>query len=120
MLALLTTTMLFAVTACAEILGCYTVYLWLKAARSRWWLVPGAASLGLFAWLLTLHRAAVPAGSMPLMAVSILPWPCSGSGPLNTNVRTIGICLVPGYVSQGWPSLCLDHEHPEPLLLLRP
>src|SRR5215510_14198007 len=55
MRALLTTAMLFVVTACAEIIGCYTVYLWLKAARSRWWLVPGAVSLGLFAWLLTLH-----------------------------------------------------------------
>ena len=55
MLALLTTTVLFVLTACAEMLGCYTVYLWLKAARSTWWLVPGVAGLGLFAWLLTLH-----------------------------------------------------------------
>ena len=31
---LLTTTMLFVLTAGAEILGCYTVYLWLKAAGS--------------------------------------------------------------------------------------
>jgi YnfA/UPF0060 family uncharacterized protein len=52
---LLITTIVFVLTACAEILGCYTVHLWLKAARSRWWLVPGAVSLGLFAWLLTLH-----------------------------------------------------------------
>jgi small multidrug resistance family-3 protein len=49
---------LFAVTALAEIVGCYLPYLWLKEGRSAWLLVPAAASLALFAWLLTLHPAA--------------------------------------------------------------
>jgi small multidrug resistance family-3 protein len=46
---------LFAVTAIAEILGCYLVYLWLKQGKSAWLLAPAAASLALFAFLLTLH-----------------------------------------------------------------
>lgn len=46
---------LFAVTAVAEILGCYLVYLWLKQGKSAWLLAPAAASLALFAFLLTLH-----------------------------------------------------------------
>ncbi|WP_426732053.1 YnfA family protein [Myxococcus faecalis] len=46
---------LFILTALAEIIGCYLPYLWLRQGRSGWWLVPAAASLAIFAWLLTLH-----------------------------------------------------------------
>jgi len=46
---------LFAVTAFAEIIGCYLPYLWLRQNGSPWLLLPAAASLALFAWLLTLH-----------------------------------------------------------------
>ncbi|MCA1616398.1 MAG: YnfA family protein [Acidobacteria bacterium] len=46
---------LFIVTACAEIVGCYLPYLWLKEKKSGWLLIPAAASLAAFAWLLTLH-----------------------------------------------------------------
>ena len=49
------TLLLFVATALAEIVGCYLPYLWLKEGRSAWLLVPAAASLALFAWLLTLH-----------------------------------------------------------------
>lgn len=49
---------LFIVTALAEIIGCYLPYLWLKEGRSVWLLLPAAASLALFAWLLSLHPTA--------------------------------------------------------------
>ncbi|GGC04990.1 YnfA family protein [Pseudoduganella buxea] len=49
---------LFAVTALAEIAGCYLPWLVLKQGRSAWLLVPAAVSLALFAWLLTLHPSA--------------------------------------------------------------
>jgi small multidrug resistance family-3 protein len=39
--------------AFAEIAGCYAVWAWLKLERSPLWLVPGALSLALFAFLLT-------------------------------------------------------------------
>jgi small multidrug resistance family-3 protein len=55
MMAFVKTAALFVLTAGAEIFGCYTVYAWLKANRPAWWLGPGAVSLALFAWLLTLH-----------------------------------------------------------------
>lgn len=45
--------------AVAEIAGCYAVWAWLRLGRSPFWLVPGAASLALFAFLLT--RIDVPA-----------------------------------------------------------
>lgn len=49
---------LFVLTAIAEIVGCYLPYLWLRKNGSAWLLVPAAASLALFAWLLTLHPTA--------------------------------------------------------------
>lgn len=50
--------LLFVVTALAEIIGCYLPYLVLREQKSAWLLLPGALSLMLFAWLLTLHPAA--------------------------------------------------------------
>ena len=55
---LVVTTTLFLATAVAEIVGCYLPYLWLKGRAPLWVLVPAAASLALFAWLLTLHPTA--------------------------------------------------------------
>jgi small multidrug resistance family-3 protein len=52
------TFVLFVLTALAEIIGCYLPYLWLKQGRSAWLLIPAAASLAVFAWLLTLHPTA--------------------------------------------------------------
>ena len=51
-------TCLFAVTALAEIVGCYLPWLVLKQNKSLWLLLPAALSLALFAWLLTLHPTA--------------------------------------------------------------
>jgi small multidrug resistance family-3 protein len=52
------TLLLFVVTGIAEIVGCYLPYLWLKKDGSAWLLIPAAASLSLFVWLLTLHPTA--------------------------------------------------------------
>src|SRR5690606_15279846 len=51
-------TILFAITALAEIVGCYLPWLVLRQGRSAWLLIPAALSLAFFAWLLTLHPAA--------------------------------------------------------------
>ena len=50
--------LLFALTAVAEIVGCYLPWLVLKQDKPLWLLMPAAVSLALFAWLLTLHPAA--------------------------------------------------------------
>ncbi|WP_342229911.1 YnfA family protein [Yersinia enterocolitica] len=55
---MLKTSLLFFVTALAEIIGCFLPYLWLRKGASMWSLLPAAASLALFVWLLTLHPAA--------------------------------------------------------------
>ena len=55
---ILKTFALFAITAVAEIIGCYLPYLWLKKNGSPWLLIPALVSLAIFAWLLTLHPTA--------------------------------------------------------------
>lgn len=55
---LIKTAVLFFITALAEITGCFLPWLWLKKGGSVWLLLPAAASLALFVWLLTLHPAA--------------------------------------------------------------
>ncbi|WP_426103968.1 YnfA family protein [Massilia sp. TSP1-1-2] len=49
---------LFGITAVFELLGCYLPLLWLTGKGSAWLLVPAAASLVIFVWLLTLHPSA--------------------------------------------------------------
>lgn len=55
---ILLTTALYALTALAEIVGCYLPWLVLKQDRSPLLLIPSAISLAVFAWLLTLHPSA--------------------------------------------------------------
>lgn len=50
--------LLFVVTALAEIIGCFLPYLWMRKGGSIWLLAPAALSLALFVWLLSLHPAA--------------------------------------------------------------
>ena len=58
MLVLAKTLLLCVLTALAEITGCFLPYVWLRKGGSPWLLLPAAASLAVFAWLLTLHPAA--------------------------------------------------------------
>lgn len=55
---MLKTSLLFFLTALAEIVGCFLPWLWLKKSGSILLLIPAACSLALFVWLLTLHPAA--------------------------------------------------------------
>ncbi|MFW2041398.1 YnfA family protein [Acinetobacter sp. ULE_I001] len=55
---ILTTILLFLVTAVAEVLGCYFPYLILNQNKSHWLWIPTVLSLAVFVWLLTLHPAA--------------------------------------------------------------
>ncbi|MDH7453628.1 YnfA family protein [Luteimonas composti] len=52
------TLLLFVATAIAEIVGCYLPWLWLRKGGNAWLLLPAAASLALFVWLLSLHPTA--------------------------------------------------------------
>ncbi|RMG88723.1 MAG: YnfA family protein [Chloroflexi bacterium] len=49
---------LFIITAGAELLGSYLMYLWLRQGKPAWYFLPALASFILFGWLLTLHPGA--------------------------------------------------------------
>lgn len=89
---MLKTLFLFALTAVAEIVGCYLPYLWLKAGKSAWLLLPAGLSLALFAWLLTLHPTA--AGRV-----------YAAYGGVYIGVAIIWLWLVDGIKPTGWDML---------------
>lgn len=55
---LLKVAFLYAITAIAEMVGCYLPWQVIKQGQSAWLLIPAAVCLALFAWLLTLHPTA--------------------------------------------------------------
>ncbi|RZI94420.1 MAG: YnfA family protein [Variovorax sp.] len=93
------TVALFLVTALAEIIGCYLPYLWLKQGRSIWVLLPAAASLALFAWLLTLHDTAAGrvyaayGGVYILVALGWL-WAVDRVQPTAWDLAGVGVALL--------------------------
>jgi small multidrug resistance family-3 protein len=48
----------FILAAACEIAGCYATWMWVRLGRSAWWLIPGTASLIVFALALTRVDAA--------------------------------------------------------------
>ena len=90
---------LFAVTALAEIVGCYLPWLVLKQGRSVWLLVPAAASLALFAWLLTLHPSAAGRtyaayGGMYIAVALVWLWLVDGVTLTRWDLAGASIALV--------------------------
>ena len=90
---------LFAVTAVAEIVGCYLPWLVLKQGRSAWLLIPAAASLALFAWLLTLHPSAAGRtyaayGGMYIAAALVWLWLVDGVTLTRWDLAGASIALI--------------------------
>jgi small multidrug resistance family-3 protein len=99
MLPLLKTAGLFAVTAVAEIVGCFLPFLWLRKAGSPWLLVPAALSLAVFAWLLTLHptaagRTYAAYGGAYVAAALLWLWLIEGQRPDRWDLLGGGVCMV--------------------------
>ena len=93
------TVALFVLTALAEIVGCYLPYLWLKQGRSVWLLLPAAASLTLFAWLLTLHphaagRVYAAYGGVYIGVALLWLWAVDSVKPSVTDWIGVGLCLL--------------------------
>ncbi len=93
------TALLFAATAVAEIVGCYLPYLWLRHGKPAWLLIPAAASLALFAWLLTLHpqaagRVYASYGGVYVTIALLWLWAVEGVRPDRWDYLGIGLCLA--------------------------
>lgn len=86
--------------ALAEIAGCFAFWAWLRLDRSLWWLVPGIASLALFAFLLTLveaehaGRAYAAYGGVYIVASIFWLWTIEGARPDRWDVIGSAICLL--------------------------
>lgn len=90
---------LFVLTAVAEIVGCYLPYLWLRQGGSVLLLLPAALSLGLFAWLLTLHptgagRVYAAYGGIYVGVAIIWLWLVDGIKPTLTDWMGVSVCLL--------------------------
>lgn len=93
------TVMLFALTALAEIVGCYLPYLWLKRDGSPWLLVPATFSLALFAWLLSLHptaagRVYAAYGGVYIAVALLWLWRVDGVRPSPWDISGAAVALL--------------------------
>ena len=88
--------------ALAEIAGCFAVWAWWRSGASALWLFPGAASLGLFAFLLALSpadqagRAYAAYGGVYIAASLLWLWAVEGARPDRLDLIGAGLALVGG------------------------
>lgn len=99
MRTLLSTLALFALTAVAEIVGCFLVYRWLRQDGQAWLVLPAAISLGAFAYLLSLHpgaagRTYAAYGAVYVASAVLWLWWIEGQRPTAWDVVGAGVCLI--------------------------
>jgi small multidrug resistance family-3 protein len=90
----------FSFAAFAEIAGCFAVWAWLRLGKSPLWLLPGMASLALFAYLLTLvdspfaGRAYAAYGGVYIAASLIWLWAVERTRPDVWDLGGALLCLA--------------------------
>lgn len=93
------TYLLYVAAALAEIGGCFSFWAWWRLDKSPLWLLPGLASLILFAWLLALvdsdaaGRAYATYGGIYIMASLGWMWMMEGVRPDRWDIAGAAICL---------------------------
>ena len=94
------TFILFFITALAEISGCFAAYAVLRQGRHPLWLLLGAVTLALFAWLLTLHpaegagRIYAAYGGVYIAASLLWLWRVEGIVPDRFDFTGALLCLL--------------------------
>ena len=94
------TALIYIGAALAEIAGCFAFWAWLRMGRAPLWLVPGVASLILFAWLLTrvdsdaAGRAYAAYGGIYIVAALGWLWSVEGVRPDRWDGAGGAICLI--------------------------
>ncbi len=90
----------FAVAAVAEIAGCFAFWAWLRMGKSAGWLLPGVASLCLFALALTrvdaahAGRAYAAYGGVYIAAAIAWLWLVEGRRPDAWDLAGTALCLL--------------------------
>ncbi|MAW86212.1 MAG: hypothetical protein CMJ42_06755 [Phyllobacteriaceae bacterium] len=94
------TAVVYAAAAFFEIAGCFSLWLWLREGKTALWIAPGAISLLLFGWLLTLvdtsaaGRAYAAYGGVYICASLLWLWTIEGVRPDRWDTLGAAICLV--------------------------
>lgn len=95
-----TTGLIYAGAALAEIVGCYAFWAWLRQGQSVTWLAAGIPSLIAFAWLLTLApaehagRAYAAYGGVYIVASLLWLWLVDGTAPDRWDLVGGALALV--------------------------
>lgn len=97
---LLSTAMVYVGAALAEIGGCFAFWAWLRLGRSSVWLIPGMASLALFAFLLTridagfAGRAYAAYGGIYITSSLFWLWTIEGQRPDRWDLIGGTVCVI--------------------------
>lgn len=97
----MTTILIYAGAALAEIVGCFAFWAWMRQGGNALWLLPGLVSLAVFAWLLTLApsdyagRAYAAYGGVYVAASLVWLWLAEGRKP-DTWDLTGGVVVLLG------------------------
>lgn len=95
-----TTGLIYAGAALAEIIGCFAFWAWLRQGQHPIWLAAGIPSLIAFAWLLTLApvehagRAYAAYGGVYIVASLLWLWVAEGTRPDLWDILGGGLALV--------------------------
>lgn len=90
----------FVAAAFAEIAGCFAFWAWLRLDKPMWWVIPGMASLALFAWLLTLvdvaHAGRAYAAYGGIYIAASLAWLrlVEGARPDRWDLAGAAVCVA--------------------------
>jgi small multidrug resistance family-3 protein len=90
----------YVAAAFAEIAGCFTFWAWLRLGRSALWVLPGLASLALFAFLLTrvdaafAGRAYAAYGGIYIGASLLWLWLIEETRPDGWDLLGVAVCLA--------------------------
>lgn len=90
----------YAAAAVAEISGCFSFWAWLRLGRSPLWLIPGVASLVLFAFLLTrvdldlAGRAYAAYGGIYIVTSLLWLWGAEGTRPDRWDACGAALCVA--------------------------
>lgn len=94
------TYLLYTAAALAEIAGCFSVWAWWRLEKSPLWLLPGFASLIVFAWLLALvgtnaaGRAFAAYGGIYIAASLAWLWLAEGVRPDRWDLAGAALCMA--------------------------